>query len=206
MAAWFIYGTPQGRQFQDKKFVHAWVHAHPCAAPTIFVVAYMVMSVLLLPVWWLQIVAGHAFGLVMGVVWCQLAATIGAVLGLSISRWLVGGWFRARFETRIQKLHFWQEKMGHNGLLVVMAVRLLHVLPFAISNYLFGLTPITIYDVAIGTLWGGIISTSFYAGTGAGLLGADHFWAAMAIIYVILCIPLALRYLRPQWFARIGVE
>jgi uncharacterized membrane protein YdjX (TVP38/TMEM64 family) len=100
------------------------------------------------------------------------------------------------------------EKMGHNGFLVVMAVRLSHVLPFALSNYAFGITRISVRDVALGTALGGIPAVAISV-----LLGADvhplHDWRVMCIIAavnVVLIVPVAVRYLKPEWFKKMGVE
>lgn len=42
-----------------------------------FVVAYIVCAVLLLPVWWLQIISGFAFGIVAGIGSVMLGSTTG---------------------------------------------------------------------------------------------------------------------------------
>src|SRR6185436_6076927 len=104
------------------------------------------LTILGLPVWWLQILAGYGFGLLMGVIWSQIGATLGATTVFQISRWLGADWFHQKVESKATKLKAIDERLGHNGLLVVMAVRLMHFLPFAISNYLFGLTTITAID------------------------------------------------------------
>ena len=74
------------------------------------------------------------------------AAQISEVLSLALSRWLIGDWFLHRVADRMAKLRKLEENLGHNGLLVVMAIRLTHVVPFGISNYLLGLTTITLMD------------------------------------------------------------
>src|SRR5258706_13139820 len=127
ICAWYvIFKTPFGQQLRNRRLVADWVRAHRVIAPLILVVAYVLLSVLMLPVWWIQALAGYCFGLVMGILWCEIGAVIGAVISLLLSRWLVGEWFRERFESRMAKLHRINEKLGHNGLLVVMGVRLCH--------------------------------------------------------------------------------
>jgi uncharacterized membrane protein YdjX (TVP38/TMEM64 family) len=209
VVAWYVvFKTPFGEKLRDRQLVNAWVNDHRMIAPGILFGAYVICAVLMLPVWWLQALGGYCLGLFWGIVWCELGAMVGATLSLILSRWLVGQWFRQRYESRMMKLHAVNEKLGHNGLLVVMAVRLCHVLPFGVSNYLFGLTRITVQDVAVGTFLGGLPAVAF-----AVALGYDwrlyhdwRLWVTLAAVNVALLLPLGLRYWKPQWFKRIGVE
>src|SRR5947209_18311661 len=106
------------------------------------------------------------------------------------------------------RLHNLNEKLGHNGLLVVMGVRLCHVLPFGLSNYLFGLTRITVMDIIIGTFAGNLPTIAVGTAVGAAphLLHDWRFLCSLAAINLLLLVPLILRYLKPEWFRRIGVE
>src|SRR5205814_279957 len=104
--AWHVvFRTGFGEQLRDREVVSAWVRAHRVIAPLILVGLYVLLSVLLLPVWWLQVLAGYSLGIIWGVLWCELGAGLGAVSSLILSRWLVGQWFRRRYESRMAKLH-----------------------------------------------------------------------------------------------------
>jgi len=68
----------------------------------------------------------------------------------------------------ISKLQKIDENLGHNGLLRGDGrAHWMHFLPFAISNYLFGLTTITAMDVVIGTGLGNIPAAATYVAIGA---------------------------------------
>ncbi len=208
VAAYVIFKTPLGEELRDKELVRQWVARHRAITPLVIVTVYVLFAVLLLPVWEIQYLAGYCFGLYAGIFWCEVGSVIGAAVSLLLSRWLVGEWFRTRYEARMAKLHVINEKLGHNGLLVVMGVRLCHILPFGVSNYLFGLTRITVMDVVIGTLGGGLPAILIYVALGAdpGLLKTFSFWGVFSLIHILLLIPLILRYSKPDWFKRIGVE
>jgi uncharacterized membrane protein YdjX (TVP38/TMEM64 family) len=184
------------------------VDRHPVAAPAIFLAAYTMTAVCLLPVWWLQILAGIAYGLYLGVAWSLAGAVLGATCSFLISRTLLEDWVHNSFEARHARLREIDEKLGHNGLLVVMACRLMHFLPFGVSNYLFGLTRITFPDVLLGTLLGNIPAITAYVAGGAGLepWKSWRFILCLTALNVILLVPIALRYWKPDWFKRIGVE
>jgi uncharacterized membrane protein YdjX (TVP38/TMEM64 family) len=214
-AFYWLLATDQGRQYLDRQSLHAdglrfygWVQQHPLRAPAAFVCLYFLLAILALPLWWLQILGGYGFGIYLGVLWCQIASTFAAPATLGLSNTLLGKWFRAKIESRRARLALLDEKLGHNGLLVVMAVRLMHVNPFGLSNYAMGLTRIRPRQAAIGTLLGNIPAVAFYVGVGAGLRPWKNwaFIAALASINILLLIPLALRYYKPQWFRKIGLE
>lgn len=190
--------THFGHLLRRRDLVHAWVAHHAVLAPLLLLAVYVLLSILMLPVWPVQVTAGYCFGLLMGIVWCDVGAALGAMLSVRLSRWLVGEWFQARYESRMQRLRRIDESLGSNGLAVVLAVRLCHVLPFGLSNYLFGLTRITVLDAGLGTLAGNLpaIAFSVAGGTGAGVLRDWRFWAALFTINLLLLAPLAFRYAR----------
>jgi uncharacterized membrane protein YdjX (TVP38/TMEM64 family) len=190
------------------RHLHGWLHHHWIVTPVALVLLYVVLTLLALPVWWLQMLGGYAAGFLWGMIFCQIAATLSAVLTVQFSRWLAAEWFHQTIESKVQRLRRLDEQLGHNGFLVVMAVRLTHVLPFSLSNYALGLTRISVVDVAVGTLLGGIPSVAIYVALGAAphLLRGWRFWTILGAINLILIIPILLRYLRPAWFERIGLE
>jgi uncharacterized membrane protein YdjX (TVP38/TMEM64 family) len=206
--AYVLFATPAGSHLRNRQVVHEWVQHHRVITPLLLVGLYVLLTIVMLPVWELQIAAGYGMGLVTGIFWCEIAAALGAVASMLLSRWLVGEWFEARYEPRMARLHAINEKLGHNGLLVVMGIRLCHVLPFGLSNYLFGLTRITAMDVIIGTIGGNLptIAIGVAVGVGKHLLREWTFWLTLAAVNLVLLLPLALRYWKPEWFRRIGVE
>ena len=175
-----------------------WVTAHPITAPTWLIVVYVASTLLMLPVWPCQLAAGYCFGLVFGIIWCEIGAVIGAMAALELSHLLVGHWFRARYESRFEKLQRINDKLGHSGLFVVMGIRLCHMLPFGLSNYLFGLTTITVASVALGTFGGGMPAIGVYVILGAGRAKDWRPWAVIATINVLLLIPIAMRYFKSR--------
>jgi uncharacterized membrane protein YdjX (TVP38/TMEM64 family) len=212
-AAILLFTTETGKQILDDPRkagadVRSWVEQHRLAAPLAYIGLYVLLVLLMLPVWWLQILSGIGFGLVWGVLFSQIGATIGATGALLLSRWLMGEWFHSNVEGRLKRLRDLDEKMGHNGLLVVMGVRLVHFMPIGLTNYLFGLTQITVIDVILGTMLGGLPTVAVWVGTGAGL-HPWHNWRFLGVLIamnVILLVPLILRYTRPQWFKKYGIE
>lgn len=181
---------------EHSRTVLGWVAAHPVEAPALLIGAYLLCTLLMLPVWPSQLAAGYCFGLFFGILWCQIGAVIGGVAALILSHLLVGQWFRARYESRFKKLQRINDQLGHSGLYVVMGIRLCHMLPFGLSNYLFGLTTITVADVALGTFGGGMPAVGIYVILGAGRAKDWRAWAVIGAINVMLLIPVVRRYLK----------
>ena len=206
VAAYVLLKTPLGARLKDRQLVLNWVGRHPFASPLALVGIYILFAILMLPVWHIQLAAGYGFGLIRGIVWCTTGAMIGGVIALLLSRWLVGDWFRDRYESRIARLHAINEKLGHNGLFVVLGVRLCHILPFGLSNYLFGLTRITAMEVFLGTLGGGVPSIGAWVIVGAERAKEWGPWIVLAIINGVMLVPLGLRYFKPNWFKKPAPE
>lgn len=213
LALYGLFYTPFGQLVRDDphaagRAFRGWVAHHRLIAPLILLGLYLVGTLTLMPVWWIQILAGYGFGLWLGITYSLTGATIGAVLSFLASRTLLAEYIHKRFEARHEKLRELDEKMGHNGLLVVMAARLMHFIPFGVSNYLFGMSRITLMDVFLGTILGNAPAIGFYVAVGAGLhpLRNWMFMVGLTVANILLLVPVALRYWRPQWFKRIGVE
>ena len=212
-ALYTLFFTPYGREIRDDphkagRDFHNWVDRHRLIAPSILVLLYVLGSLSLMPVWWLQILAGYGFGLGLGIVYSLVGATLGALASFFVSRTLLADYVHKRFEARHAKLRELDIKMGHNGLLIVMAARLMHFLPFGVSNYLFGVSRITTMDVFLGTLLGNAPAIAFYVAFGTGVHPHRNwrFLVTLAVVNVLLLVPVILRYVKPQWFKRIGVE
>ena len=221
VAVWILFftergqGILQGRREIGERLTE-WVHTHPIHVALVFVSLYIVMTLLFLPVWSLQMFCGFTLsrllgfwaGLLLSVAICQITATLAAVITFLFSRWLAADWFHKKVENKMERIRQLDDKLGHNGFLLVMAVRLIHVMPFALSNYAFGLLRITVADIIVGTLLGGIPGVTLYVvwGIHFHLLHDWRFVSSYMLLNMVLLVPVGLRYLKPQWFRKIGVE
>jgi uncharacterized membrane protein YdjX (TVP38/TMEM64 family) len=212
-AIYFLFFTAAGQELRGNRKqleadVRALVHRHRLIAPAMYLSVYLLFAVLALPVWWLQLVAGMAFGLWLGTFWSIIGATAGAAITVVVSRWIAAEWFHEKVESKMDRLRKLDRTLGHNGLLVVMTVRLIHLLPFGLCNYALGLVNVRLTEVILGTFLGSIPVVSFYVGEGAGMHPWRNwrFMTILVVLNVLMLLPLAARYLRPQWFRKIGVE
>jgi len=167
---------PEGRQLLRHPHsmaqpVRSFAADHPFVAEGALFAAYAACSMLLLPVWWLNILAGVAYGLFGGTARCAIAAAVAAALTARLAHWLAP--------------HFAEHSHGHvlpmlrryaseGGLLAVLLVRLTHLVPFGLSNYAFGLLGVSMLETAAGTLVGNIPSIALYVLLGSGRAWRSH--------------------------------
>lgn len=205
---YLFHFTAWGQRLLENPALRNWITTRPRLAPLLFLALYSACGLFGLPVWWLQMLAGYCFGLMLGLLWCTAGALLGSALTLQVGHFLFGEYFHRHIEPHTQRLAALDEKLGHNGLLVVTTVRLSNIIPFGLANYAFALTRISLLDVLLGTVMGGTLGKMIYVALGADpkAFASRGFLGALVIVNGLLLLPLLLRYLRPDWFRRIGVE
>ena len=130
-----------------------WLDAQGDVALLLFILVMALAMVLLLPGMLFTTGAGFVFGVVKGSVIVVLGTTLGAVLALLIARHLCGEraarWLRER-----ERLSALNGELATQGWKVVLLTRLLPFFPFKLSNYVFGLTRVSLRGFLAGTFIG----------------------------------------------------
>jgi len=210
-ALWFLFHTEAGGRLRrdPRTFgndVRIFVHHHAVTAPLAYLGVYTLFAVLALPIWWLQILAGIGFGLYEGTFISLIGSTLATGIAVALARWIAADWFHQRIESRMEELKKLDETLGHNGFLFVMTVRLIPLLPFGLFNYALGLSKVSFLDAILGTFLGALPVIAAHVGVGAGYWHNWIFDLSLTSITLVLLLPLVLRYLKPYWFSKIGVE
>lgn len=161
----------------------------------LFVGVYILVTVMGFPGTVITLAGSVVFGLIWGTFWSVVGATLGAIGAFWVARYLLRNWAERRFGDHKALLRFNQAVM-HKPLMFVLAVRFAPISPFNVVNFLFGLTPISWVDYAIGTFFGIIPGTLVYAWLGVtgkeALQGGDRlpFFLALAVLTVLSVLPL----------------
>ncbi|MBK8316194.1 MAG: TVP38/TMEM64 family protein [Acidobacteria bacterium] len=134
--------------------------------PVIFVIAYVITTILLIPGSAMTIGAGTVFGLKLGLISVITGANLAAL----------GAFLLARTFLR-EKVRHWAEEnpkfaaldraIGREGFKMVLLARLSPVFPFTLLNYLLGLTRINIVSYVAANLIGMLPGTLLYTYIGA---------------------------------------
>lgn len=152
--------------------------------PALFVVAYAVLTVLLVPGSPLTIAAGVLFGPLAGTGLVVIGATAGATGAFLWGRRLGRDAVARLTGERFAKVDAW---LHDRGLLAVLYVRLVPLLPFNLLNPVAGVTGIPLRDYVIGTALGIVPGTFAFAALGGSFDDptSPMFLAAVGLLVVL---------------------
>ena len=141
----------------------------------LFILVYILATVLFFPASILTIGAGFIFGVLLGTVVVSIAATAGAALAFLIARYLA----RDQVERQVANSPRFKRidrAIGEHGAKLVFLLRLSPLIPFNISNYFYGLTAVKFWPYVLASWIGMLPGTLLYVYIGAagktGLGGA----------------------------------
>jgi uncharacterized membrane protein YdjX (TVP38/TMEM64 family) len=132
----------------------------------VFALVYVLAALLLVPGAVLTIAAGVVFGVVWGTLLVSAASTAAAAAAFLIARYVA--------RARVEKMARRHEKFGaidrairEKGWKVVALLRLSPVVPFSISNYLYGLTAVRFWPYLLASWSAMLPGTVLYVSIGA---------------------------------------
>lgn len=131
-----------------------------------FAAAYVVATVLLVPAWPLTVVAGLAYGVLIGFPLVLVSATAGATLAFLVSRYVL----RRQVEKKTGERKLFKaidRAITEQGWRVVGLLRLSPLVPFNLQNYLYGVTGISLAHYVAASFVGMMPGTLMYVYLGA---------------------------------------
>jgi len=154
--------TAAWRFFPLRDWVNAfngWVEQRGAWGIVVFIAAYILATVLFFPGSLLTIAAGLAFGLWRGVAVVSVSATLGAGLAFLLGRYLA----RSKVDEAAKhnaKFAAMDKAIAERGWKVVALLRLSPLIPFNLSNYLYGVTKIDFWPY-LAASWAGMLPGTF---------------------------------------------
>lgn len=156
----------------------SWIQANPSVSWLVYILMYVLATVLMLPGSVITLGAGFLFGLGYGFTIVSLASVIGATLAFVIGRFLARDWVEARL-VHLPRFAVLDRAVEEQGALIVLLTRLSPAFPFNLLNYALGLTAVRL-PVYILVSWIGMMpGTLLYVYIGSvasdlsALLGGD---------------------------------
>ena len=125
------------------------------AGPFVFIAAYAIATVALIPASALTLVAGVIYGPITGTAVVSAASTLGATLAFLVSRYLARPFVTQKLQA-YPKLAAVQSKVSEDGAKVVFLLRLSPLMPFTLLNYALGVTEVPLAQY-VGTSWAGML-------------------------------------------------
>lgn len=120
-----------------------WVFAVVVASSVVFMLPSVVFTV----------GAGYLFGVVHGASLVVVSETIGATIAFLIARHVLGETARQWLQNKAKVAHVSKSLFAH-GWKVIAAFRMIPFFPFKLSNYFFGLLPVSFNHYLLGTFVG----------------------------------------------------
>jgi len=146
------------------------------AAPVIFILIYAAAIVALVPSTPLTMASGAIFGVVRGVLFAFIGATIGSAAAFLIARYAARGLVERRLATT-PRLAAIERAVTIDGGRVVFLLRLSPVVPFNFLNYALGVTTMSVWSfmvAGIGSIPGEIAYAYWGRVSGEALALADQ--------------------------------
>jgi len=137
-----------------------WLDTQGLSALFWFVLIMALVVVLLLPGVLFTTGAGFVFGVLQGTAAVILGTTLGAALAFLIARYLLGDRSR-RFILSHRWLNVINRGIGAHGFRVVLLTRLVPFFPGKLSNYIFGISQVSMRDF-VGASFLGFIPFSLH--------------------------------------------
>ncbi len=132
----------------------------------IFIAAYALATILFLPGWIFTVSAGLIYGIVGGTLVALTGAVIGASLSFLIARYLLRRNIED-FSRRNPRFSAIDQAIGQQGWKIVGLLRLSPLIPFNLSNYLYGITSVRFSAYVVVSAICMIPGTLLYAYLGA---------------------------------------
>lgn len=130
-----------------------WIRSLGIWAPIAFIVLYALACVLAVPASLFTLGGGFLFGFAWGSLYVIVGAMIGAVAAFIVGRYAARDWVAKRIE-RHQKFKLIDEAIGREGWKIVLLLRLAPVFPYAVLNYGFALTRVSLRHYTFATAIG----------------------------------------------------
>ena len=123
-----------------------WLTSAGHMAPLMFIVIYVISTILFLPGSVLTLAGGILFGPIWGTFYNLTGATIGATIAFLIARYLASDWVTRKSSGWLKQLI---EGVEVEGWRFVAFVRLVPLFPFNLLNYALGLTRIRLFHYVV---------------------------------------------------------
>jgi uncharacterized membrane protein YdjX (TVP38/TMEM64 family) len=150
----------------DRQSIEFWLERMGIFAPLVYIIVYIICTILIVPSTPLNMSGGAIFGLVWGTIWTTLAAVLAAIIAFIFTRTIGKDFALEKMAGRWEAI---DAEIRQGGLFYIFAIRLLPLIPYGIVNFAAGLGSISFRDYFIGTLLGTVPGIVPFVALGSGI-------------------------------------
>ena len=143
-----------------------WIQAHRTLAWILFIVAYTIATVFVIPVSIFSLAAGFVFSVPIGVLLVSAGSILGASAAFFVGRFFARDWAAKRIEN-LPRFRALDQATRHRGFLMVFLARLSPLFPFNLINYGLALTSVRFRDYFFASWIGMLPVTILYVYVGS---------------------------------------
>lgn len=143
-----------------------WIDSLGIVGPLLYVLLYIVITVLLLPGSILTMGAGAVFGVAQGTLLTSIGSTLGATAAFLVGRFFLRDWVAAKAAAnpRFQAV---DEAIGREGGKIIFLLRMSPLMPYNLSNYLYSLSKVSVRAYILASWLGMLPGTLLYVYIGS---------------------------------------
>ncbi len=135
-------------------------------APLLVLGAYLVAALIAFPITLLILATGLVFGPISAALYAWTGSLLGAAAGYGLGRMLARDLVQRLSGARLTAIG---RRLGRQGMLAVIAVRIIPIAPFTVVNLVAGAARIRLRDFMIGT----------FVGMSPGIIAVTAFWGQL---------------------------
>ena len=168
--------------------IQGWVNFFGSWAPVVFIIAYGVTTLFFAPASLFTLASGALFGPLWGAVYSLAGASLGAVLGFLIARYIASEWIATRSGPHLSRV---MNGVAQGGWRFVAFTRLVPVFPYMPQNYFYGVSRISFIEFAVTSVIFMIPSTFAYTWLGhVGMetLSGQNNWIEISLYSLAACV------------------
>lgn len=168
LLAGFLASNESFREFL--RVLAAFSDENVAVAAVSYVFVQAIVVIILFPGLIFTLLAGYLFGPLLGTIVMIFGSVLGSSVAFLIARFVFKRYFAALLE-RYPQFAVIAHSVADDGWKTVMLTRTIPLFPFKLSNYCFGVVPVSLGHFAFGTMLGVIPLT--VANVSVGALAAD---------------------------------
>lgn len=184
-------------------YIKAFLINNPRFAPLFFILIYIGLGLLLLPVFPLTILGGALFGGFYGTVYVLISCSSIIALSYIISRFLAGRSFFKKIEENTFYIKI-REKVNTEKFQIMFITRLVPTFPFGIQNYIYGALEVKFFSYwLLSTILTGIITIPYTTGIGIildqNISFKEKLLYILGLIVIIFLFNFLIRYIKKHY-------